>query len=463
MTRTDTRQLWQNTLGELQLQMRPEDFRTWFRNTHLLAYDGDRCIVGTENPFNVEWLSSKCTGLVSRTLQSIIGNPVNVEFVVGRPEPPSPAPPPLRLSPPPSRRAGRTNRRSQPLEDEGPAISPRYTFDTFVVGSNNGLAHAASISVAERPGQVHNPLFIYGGVGLGKTHLLHAIGHRALARGLEVVYVSSETFMNEFIDSIKQGRMDEFRAKYRRCRVLLIDDIQFLAGKEQTQEEFFHTFNAVYQASGQIVISSDRHPRAITTLEDRLRSRFVWGLMTDIQQPDLETRTAILRRKMAEAKQVGGSGPAPNDVLDFIAQKVPSNIRELEGALNRVLAYADLIHAPVTVELASLALNEMLESAGRRAVAPDAVVRAVCRAMNVSRQDMTTKARDRRVLVPRQIAMYLLREETDLSLSEVGALFGGRDHSTVLHSCEKITTELERNERLRASVRSAREALAQGA
>ena len=463
MARTDTRQLWQNALGELQLQMRPEDFRTWFRNTHLLAYDGDRCIVGTENPFNVEWLSSKCTSLVSRTLQSIIGNPVNVEFVVGRPEPPSPAPPPLRLSPPPpGRRPARTGRRSQPIEDDGPAISPRYTFDTFVVGSNNGLAHAASMAVAERPGQVHNPLFIYGGVGLGKTHLLHAIGHRALDRGLEVVYVSSETFMNEFIDSIKQGRMEEFRARYRKSRVLLVDDIQFLAGKEQTQEEFFHTFNAVYQASGQIVISSDRHPRAITTLEDRLRSRFVWGLMTDIQAPDLETRTAILRRKMAESVRAGGSSVVPNEVLDFIAQKVASNIRELEGALNRVRAYAELARAPVSLELAGLALHEMLESAGRRVVAPDAVIRAVCRTTGVPRQDLAGKHRDRRVLVPRQIAMYLLREETDLSLSEVGALFGGRDHSTVLHSCDKIATELERNDRLRSSVRSVREALAQG-
>jgi len=462
MLKTDTRQLWQDTLGELQLQMRPEDFRTWFRNTHLLAYDGDRCIVGTENPFNVDWLSSKCTSLVSRTLQTIVGSPVNVEFVVGRPEPSSPAPPPLRLSPPP-RRAGRGARRQQPVEPEGPAISPRYTFDTFVVGSNNGLAHAACVAVAERPGQVHNPLFIYGGVGLGKTHLLHAIGHRALMRGDEVVYVSSETFMNEFIDSIKQGRMEDFRAKYRRCRLLLIDDIQFLAGKEQTQEEFFHTFNAVYQANGQIVISSDRHPRAITTLEDRLRSRFVWGLMTDIQAPDLETRTAILRRKMAESSQAGGQAAVPNDVLDFIAQKVPSNIRELEGALNRVRAYAELAKSPVTVEIAALALHELIESSGKRAVAPDAVIRAVCRAMNVPRQDLGSKARDRRVLVPRQIAMYLLREETDLSLSEVGALFGGRDHSTVLHSCEKVATELEANPRLRASVGSVREALANGA
>src|SRR6266508_5270119 len=206
MMRTDTRQLWQNTLGELQLHMRPEDFRTWFRNTHLLAYEGDRCIVGTENPFNVEWLSSKCTSLVSRTLQSIVGAPVNVEFVVGRPEPPAPTPP-LRLTPPPpGRRGTRSGRRPTTVEDEGPPISPRYTFDTFVVGGNNGLAHAASIAVAERPGQVHNPLFIYGGVGLGKTHLLHAIGHEALSRGLQVVYVSSETFTNEFIEFIRRGR-----------------------------------------------------------------------------------------------------------------------------------------------------------------------------------------------------------------------------------------------------------------
>jgi chromosomal replication initiator protein len=338
-------------------------------------------------------------------------------------------------------------------------MSPRYVFDTFIVGANNRLAHAASVAVAERPGQVHNPLFIYGGVGLGKTHLLHAIGHEAAGRGLQVVYVSSETFTNQFIESISRGRMEDFRGRYRQPHILLIDDIQFIAGKEGTQEEFFHTFNAVYEGGGQIVLTSDRHPKAITTLEDRLRSRFVWGLMADVQQPDLETRIAILRAKMAESSRQWAVS-APTEVLDFIAAKVPSNIRELEGALNRVIAYAMLAGAPVTLDLAARALQEILEPAGRKQVAPSAIVDAVCTATQVTREEIEGKQRDHRIVVPRQIAMYLLREQTQLSLSEVGALFGGRDHSTVLHSCEKIAEQMDHNVSLSGTIRTVREILA---
>jgi chromosomal replication initiator protein len=457
----DPAQLWQTALADLQIQMRPEDFRTWFRDTSVISYDGSRCVVGVENPFNVDWLSTKCAGLVSRTLQSLVGNPVDVQFVVERPEPSVTAPPPLTLSAPPRGTRSRAAARRAPSEPRV-AISPRYTFDSFVVGKNNQFAHAACMNAAQRPGQVHNPLFIYGGVGLGKTHLLHAIAHAGLARGLEVVYVSSETFTNEFIESISRGRMEEFRAKYRRTDILLIDDIQFIAGKDGTQEEFFHTFNAVHQASGQIVMTSDRHPKAITTLEERLRSRFVWGLMTDIQLPDLETRTAILRSKVAEAAQHGGSQFVPNEVLDFIAAKVPSNIRELEGALNRVLAYAAMMRAAVTIELAAAALHEVVSGSHKGVVAPEAVIQAVCRGTGVSRGELEGKQRDRRVVVPRQIAMHLLREETDLSLSEIGALFGGRDHSTVMHSCEKVAADVEHNERVRDMVRTARELLAVG-
>ncbi len=459
MTAIDTTQIWQNALGEIQIQMRPEDFRTLFRNTRLVSYEGGRCVVGVENPFAVEWLTSKCASLVSRTMSSLLGKPADVHFIVQQHEAAAEQRPTLALKSQPAEAPKSARKRRAPLGDGQPAISPRYTFDTFVVGMNNRFAHAACCAVAERPGLVHNPLFVYGGVGLGKTHLLHAIGHAALNRGLQIVYVSSETFTNEFIESISRGRMEEFRTKYREPHILLIDDIQFIAGKEQTQEEFFHTFNAVYEANGQIVITSDRHPKAITTLEDRLRSRFVWGLMTDIQPPDLETRTAILRAKMAEADRSGSPLPVPSDVLDFIAAKVSSNIRELEGALNRVVAYAQLVKAPVTVDVAAAALNEVLEPAGRTSVAPGQVIDAVCRATGVTRGELESKQRDRRVVVPRQIAMYFLREDTDLSLSEVGALFGGRDHSTVLHSCEKIAADLERDERIRNSVKTIREGL----
>jgi chromosomal replication initiator protein len=459
MTAIDPTQIWQNALGEIQIQMRPEDFRTLFRNTRLLSYESGTCVVGVENPFAVEWLTSKCASLVSRTMSSLLGKPADVQFIVQQHEATEGKRPALALAPPPTEAPKGARKRRVPLGNGQPTISPRYTFDTFVVGMNNRFAHAACCAVAERPGLVHNPLFIYGGVGLGKTHLLHAIGHAALNRGLQVVYVSSETFTNEFIESISRGRMEEFRAKYREPHILLIDDIQFIAGKEQTQEEFFHTFNALYEASGQIVITSDRHPKAITTLEDRLRSRFVWGLMTDIQAPDLETRTAILRAKMAEADRSGAPLQVPSEVLDFIAAKVSSNIRELEGALNRVVAYAQLVRAPVTVDVAAAALSEVLEPPGSTRVAPNQVIEAVCRATGVTRWELESKQRDRRVVVPRQIAMYLLREDTDLSLSEVGALFGGRDHSTVLHSCEKIVADLQRDERLRTTVNTIREGL----
>jgi chromosomal replication initiator protein len=370
--------------------------------------------------------------------------------------------PPLSLEAP-TAQSTRPGGRRAPASEPPVAISSRYTFDTFIVGHNNRLAHAASLAVAEHPGQVHNPLFIYGGVGLGKTHLLHAIGQVALQRGLAVVYVSSETFTNEFIESISRGRMEEFRAKYRRTDVLLIDDIQFIAGKEQTQEEFFHTFNAVHQANGQIVLTSDRPPKAITTLEDRLRSRFVWGLMTDIQMPDLETRIAILRAKMAEATRLGRQVVVPNETLDLIASRIASNIRELEGALNRVIAYAELLGEPASPEVAAAALQDNPETYARRVVDPQSVIKAVCIAASVTRQDLEGKQRDRRIVVPRQIAMYLLRKDAGLSLSEIGSWFGGRDHTTVLHSCEKIEAERERNEQIRSTLRVAREWLARPA
>jgi chromosomal replication initiator protein len=462
MIAANPQQLWQQALAELQLQMRPEDFRTWFRDTSIISFDGATCVIGVENPFNVEWLSAKCTGAVGRTLQRLVETPVEVQFSVGRPDksPMGTTPPPSLSLESPAPRSPRPSARKAPATETSVPISPRYTFDTFIVGHNNRLAHAASMAVADRPGQVHNPLFIYGGVGLGKTHLLHAIGHVALSRGLAVVYVSSETFTNEFIESISRGRMEEFRGKYRRTDVLLIDDIQFIAGKEQTQEEFFHTFNAVHQASGQIVLTSDRPPKAITTLEDRLRSRFVWGLMTDIQMPDLETRIAILRAKMAEATRQGRRVVVPNETLDLIASRIASNIRELEGALNRVIAYAELAGEPATLEIASAAMQENAETYARRAVDPQSVIKAVCIAASVTRQDLEGKQRDRRIVVPRQIAMYLLRKDSGLSLSEIGSWFGGRDHTTVLHSCEKIEAEQDRNEQIRSTLRVAREWLA---
>ncbi|MBX5493106.1 MAG: chromosomal replication initiator protein DnaA, partial [Chloroflexi bacterium] len=328
------------------------------------------------------------------------------------------------------------------------ALNPKYTFAEFVVGSGNRLAHAACLAVADNPGHAYNPLFIYGGVGLGKTHLLQAIAHHVLRdRNARVLYVSSETFTNELIDSIRQRRGEEFRSKYRHCDVLLIDDIQFIAGKESTQEEFFHTFNAIHGANGQIVLSSDRPPKAIPTLEDRLRSRFEWGLIADIQPPDLETRIAILQNKCAKLE-----ARVPPEVLAYIAQKVQSNIRELEGTLNRVVAHAALTQQPITYELAVAALADVLTDTARHRLRPEAVLDAVARHFNVTLADLQGKARDKRVVTPRHVAMYLLRETTPLSLNEIGTLLGGRDHTTVLHGCEKVAATLDRDSRLRADV-----------
>jgi chromosomal replication initiator protein len=335
---------------------------------------------------------------------------------------------------------------------EGSPLNARYSFERFVVGSANRLAHAASQAVADAPGQAYNPLFLYGGVGLGKTHLLHAIGHEVVKRGLSVVYVSSETFTNDLIEAIREHRTDEFRARYRRASILMIDDIQFIASKERTQEEFFHTFNAIHEGGGQIILTSDRTPKAIPTLEDRLRSRFEMGLIADIQAPDLETRIAILRSK------VNGRVEIPGDVLDLIAQKVHSNIRELEGSLNRITAYAMLHGRPVSVELAAEALADLVKPAPITRE-PPMILDAVAKHFGVTLDELRGKARHKEIVAPRHLAMFLLREDARLSYPQIGALLGGRDHSSVLHACEKIGLDVERNGRSISDARAIRELL----
>jgi chromosomal replication initiator protein len=454
-TTLDYQQLWQAALGELQLQMSRPNYETWFKDTALVGLEGDTCVVAVPNPFTMEWLETRCVPLLRKTLLGIVGRPVDVRFVLkAAPAPSAPAAPLLGLASEPDDGAARRPRRSVPSQTTTP-LNSKYTFAEFVVGSGNRLAHAACLAVAENPGHQYNPLFIYGGVGLGKTHLLHAIAHDVLAMpGARVVYVSSETFTNELIDSIRQRRGEEFRNKYRHCDVLLIDDIQFIAGKESTQEEFFHTFNAIHGASGHIVLSSDRPPKAIPTLEDRLRSRFEWGLIADVQPPDLETRIAILQAKCAKLDV-----DVPDDVLAYIAHKVQSNIRELEGTLNRVVAHATLTQQPVTAEGAVAALADVVADTARRAVRPESVLEAVTRYYNVSLLDLQGKARDKRVVGPRQVAMYLLREETPLSLPDVGALLGGRDHTTIMHGVQKVAGELDQDGRLRTDVRAVRDLL----
>lgn len=437
--------VWNTTLGSLQVQLSRNEYNTWMRGVTLLDIDNGVAIVRAPNVFIKEGLENRCLPALREQLGSIIGFPVDVRVVLGTPE---------------SERAEGTRSFLQQLDlhqaVRSSMLNPRYTFDRFIVGPSNRLANAACMAVAEHPAQAYNPLFLYGGVGLGKTHLLHAIGNFVLDRDPEVnvLYVSSETFTNDLINSIRRQQTEEFRIRYRNIDILLIDDIQFIAGKEQTQEEFFHTFNTLHSAGKQIIISSDRSPKAILTLEERLRSRFEWGLIVDVQMPDLETRTAILRAK-AEQSPV----PVPQSVIDFLAQRIQSHIRELEGCLNRVTAYAQMHNVPVTIEMATAALSELLDTNRRKRVTPDAILREVATFYSVDLRSLQGRGRSRNIVTPRHVAMYLLREETDSSLMEIGQLLGGRDHTTVMYGCDKIAEELATDARLRQEVMTIRERL----
>ncbi|HEY3333612.1 MAG TPA: chromosomal replication initiator protein DnaA [Candidatus Limnocylindrales bacterium] len=448
----DAKQVWRAALGELQVSLSPANFETWLRDTYLVEVDDQRFRIAVPNGFAKDWLETRYRSLISQTLARVVGYSVQVEFVVqGTSEVQAQAAAiekqpvrvePTRVGAPEGAAAGATN------------LNPRYHFSNFIVGSANRLAHAASLSVAERPGHAYNPLFLYGGVGLGKTHLMHAIGNAVAAKfpRKRVVYATSEKFTNEFITSIQQGKIDEFRARYRRIDLLLIDDIQFIADKERTQEEFFHTFNAIHEDGKQIVLSSDRPPKAILTLEERLRSRFEWGLIADLTAPDLETRIAILRAKAEEQ-----GTPITSDVIEFIARKVVSNIRELEGALNRIVAYASMGAMPISIELAQAVLSNVLYNPKKRQVTPERIAQAVSNYYGVPMDALQGQKREKSIVVPRQIAMFLMREETDVSLLRIGAELGGRDHSTVLHACDKINREMQVNDEMRREVAAVRE------
>ncbi len=478
---SDPSLVWQRVLSRLKLHTGEAHFDTYLRETRGLIYDPSASVirVAAANPFHVPWLEGKLSSIIHSAVAAIVGGPVRVEFVTDAAAPasgaqrrqrPAPLLAPLELPPTPTSDPVRGPQedvinhvaqrpRGSVQAHSGPRLNPRYTFDSFVVGPSNRLAHAASLAIVDHPGTAYNPLFLYGGVGLGKTHLLHAIGQAVAARGADVVYVSSETFTNELIESIRQHHTDDFRLKFRNARVLLIDDVQFIAGKERTEEEFFHTFNAIHEAGGQIVLTSDRAPRAMTILEDRLRSRFEWGLAADIQAPDYETRIAILRSKLAGPVL----GAVPSEVVDFIAQKVQSNIRELEGSLNRLLAQARHMQQPVTIELAARALHDLVSPGpSGRGSTPPAILTAVARYFGVKSDDLKSKARHKQIVVPRHIAMYLLREDAQLSTPEVGRLLN-RDHTTVLHGMKQVASDIARDGPSRAAVRGVREVVAGGA
>jgi chromosomal replication initiator protein len=454
----DAKQVWRAALGELQVSLSPANFETWLKETALVAVDDNRFRVAVPNGFAKDWLETRYRSLISQTLARVVGYSVTVDFEVQEGlsaqanNNQSESPQPTATQQSVRLESGRVGGGGEGASSA--SLNPRYTFRTFIVGSANRLAHAASLSVAERPGHAYNPLFLYGGVGLGKTHLMHAIGNQVLSRfpRKRVVYATSEKFTNEFIASIQQGRIEDFRSRYRRIDLLLIDDIQFIADKERTQEEFFHTFNAIHEDGKQIVLSSDRPPKLITTLEERLRSRFEWGLIADLTAPDLETRIAILRAKAEE-----NAVPIASDVLEFIARKVASNIRELEGALNRIVAYASMGGMPITIDLAQAVLSNVLYNPKRRMVTPERIANAVSEYYGVELEALKGQKRDRAIVTPRQIAMYLMRAETDVSLLRIGQELGGRDHSTVLHACEKIDRETQENEELRRELAAVRE------
>lgn len=456
-------QAWQAALGQLQMEMSKAAFDTWVRSAEFISYEDGTFIIGVSNAYARDWLESRLLSIVTRLLTGMMNRTVEVRFVVW--QSPAPAEPsnglPRQTAPLGNHGAegAPTEQRSaNPLieivEDEAPSpnlrLNARYTFETFVVGPSNRLAHAASLAVAERPALAYNPLFLYGGVGLGKTHLLHAIGNYCHRRGLQVLYVSSEEFTNDLINAIRSQKTQAFRDKYRQPDVLLIDDIQFIAGKESTQEEFFHTFNTLHGQDKQIVISSDRPPKALVTLEERLCSRFEWGLAADIQPPDFETRMAILRSK---AERMGRR--MPDEILALVGRKIQSNIRELEGALTRIVAYADLSAQPLTPQLVETVLVDFLPR--RQEAQPEQVVRQVAEAFGVTVEEMLSRDRSRQVALPRQIAMYLLREEANASLPQIGQVLGGRDHTTVMYACEKVADMLERDDRLRRQVLEIRE------
>jgi chromosomal replication initiator protein len=432
-------QAWQSVLGQLQMEMPRASFDTWVRDTRPISYQDGTLTIGVRNAYARDWLESRLASTVSRLLVGVMNASVTVSFIVNGNDPETMA----DESPLSSGQLEPVAVYDQPARPSN--LNPRYLFETFVVGSGNRLAHAACLAVAEKPARAYNPLFLYGGVGLGKTHLLHAIGNACHARGLNVLYVSSEEFTNDMITAIRTHTNQAFRDKYRSADVLLVDDIQFIAGKESTQEEFFHTFNTLHGQDKQIIVSSDRPPKSLNTLDERLRSRFEWGLTADIQPPDLETRLAILRSK---AERTGRQ--IPDDILESIARRVQSNIRELEGALNRILAFADLSGAHLTPQLVEVALADLLPQ--RSDVQPQKIIELVAREWQTTVEALLGRDRSQKIAQPRQVAMYLLRKETDASLPQIGEVLGGRDHTTVMYAIEKIASDIETKTDLRKRV-----------
>jgi chromosomal replication initiator protein len=444
-----TDQIWQAVLGQLQMEMGKPTFDTWISQSRLLAHEDGEYMIGVPNAYIKDWLDNRLKGTVKRVLSSVVGRShVEVHFTVWADPVPAEE----------LREEIMEHHGEAAAADDGDApmlptkLNAKYTFENFVVGSSNRLAHAACMAAAENPARAYNPVFLYGGVGLGKTHLLQGVGNACASRGLRVVYVSAEEFANDLIKSIQTQTTDAFRERYRTIDVLLIDDIQFIARAERTQEEFFHTFNTLHRQEKQIVISSDRPPKAMVTLEERLRSRFEWGFTVDIQPPDLETRQAILRSKAERGRR--NVDPA---IIEIIARRVQSNIRELEGALTRVMAYADLTSQPLTLELATAALSDLLPRP--KTLTAQQIIMTVADFYSITPEVLLGRERSKEVAWARQVAMYLIREETSASLPAVGDALGGRDHTTVMYGCDKVADAIERDDTARRQLIAIRERL----
>jgi chromosomal replication initiator protein len=460
MIEPTTREVWRAVLGELQLQLPRPTFETWLKQTEGISCDGQSFVVEVPTPFAVAWLERRMYQCIQRTVEKITQQPLDIRFQVkngsgsangnGR----RAAQPPTGGRAPEPPADDELSPTSQAKPHLLPNLNPKYTFDTFVVGASNGLAYSAAQAVADDPGRGYNPLFIYSGVGLGKTHLLHAIGHVCASRGMSVLYATSEQFTNEFISAIRNRTTEEFRHRYRSVQLLLMDDVQFLSGKEQTHEGFFHTFNDLHNSGNQVVITSDRPPRALALLEDRLRSRFEWGLITDIQPPNLETRMAILATK---ADYLGAA--LQENIIELIAKRVQKNVRELEGTLNRIVAFSRLMNSPVTLESTSRILDDLYSDAARHSIDPERIIEEVSRYYRISPENILGRSRTQRIAQARQVVMYLLIYELEMSPTQVGRLLGGRDHATVIHGAGKINGEINEDGQLRQDVLTIKEAI----
>ena len=444
-------QLWQAVLGEIEVNLSKANFTTWFKNTFISMIEENKVVISVPNTFTKAWLEKKYHQDILKALENVMQE--KIKEILYKVEPLK-----KRMEVPPMENiTSLEETERQPIEKSGLksnrfGLNPRYVFNSFIVGKGNQLAHAACKAVAGKPGTTYNPLFIYGGVGLGKTHLIQAVGHELSKKTDKILYVTCEKFTNDYVQAVRTGRAKEFKDFYRNVDVLLIDDIQFMGGKDGTQEEFFHTFNELHQTNRQIVVSSDRQPKAIPSLEKRLQSRFEWGMIVDIVQPDIETRTAILEAKCKEKNYC-----LDDEVISYIATIIQNNIRELEGALNRVIAYIEFNKTDPSLNNVKEILSGIINNVQAKSLSPKYIIDAVAKFYDIQIEDLTGKSRKKELVVPRQVAMYLMREEINTSFPTIGHEFGGRDHTTAIHACNKIAEEIRQESRIKQELESIRQ------